>query len=106
MDYFTLFNLENLSEKKIDYSEYWYGNEPIIIKKFKGKFYLMCVVNLYSSIFDKKSDWRIVEESEGKFIKKEELNNDEILDDNLIFLNNNLILSWNYKGNIINILSY
>ena len=106
-DGFAFFNLENLSERIFEDHTGFKGNEPIIIKKFKGEFYLMCTADHFDgSNLRKKNDWRIVKEIEGKLIKKEKLINNGILNDNLIFLNNNFILSWNYKGNIINILSY
>ena len=103
---YTFFNLENFSERLIEISDevYDYGDEPMIIHKFKGEKYLRC----QSPGFDisGKTKWTIIEEKEGKFFPKEKADDDNILGDNTLFLKNNVIISWNFKENIIKFLSY
>ena len=108
-DYFsqyTFVNLKDFSEKIISVDVYNFSDEPMIIHKFKGKKYLQC----QSAGFDylgKKTKFSIIEEKgEGNFIIIEELSNDNILGDNLLFFDYNSILSWNYGENNIKFLKY
>ena len=103
---YTFFNLENFSERLIEISDevYDYGDEPMIIHKFKGEKYLRCQSPGFR--ISGKEKWAIIEEKEGKFFQKEKADDDKILGDNTLFLKNNVIISWNFKENIIKFLSY
>ena len=65
---------------------------------------MQCHLKDYSG---KKEDFEIIEEKrEGEFTIIEESKNNNILGDNLLFFNNNFIISWNDGENIINFLKY
>ena len=65
---------------------------------------MQCHLKDYSG---KKEDFEIIEEKrEGEFTIIEESKNNNILGDNLLFFNNNFIISWNDGENIINFLIY
>ena len=101
---YTFLNLENFSEKMI-FGNYVHFNEyKMIVHKLKDKKYLQCHLNDYNG---KKEDFEIIEEKrEGEFTIIEESKNNNILGNNLLFFNNNFIISWNDGENIINLLKY
>ena len=57
-------------------------------------------------ILMEKKKWSIVEEEDNNFVIKEDLKDDNILGNNLSFLDDNLIISWNYGDNFIELLNY
>ena len=103
---YTFVNLQNFSDRLIEISHYYYGDEPMIVHKFNGEKYLQCKSPGFWNELIKNDLWTIIEEKEGKFIQKEKANDDNILGDNLLFFKNNVIISWNFNGNIITFLIY
>ena len=105
---YTFVNLQNFSDRLIETSREagYYGNEPMIVHKFNGEKYLQCKSPGFWNELIKNDLWTIIEEKEGKFIQKEKANDDNILGDNLLFFKNNVIISWNFNGNIITFLIY
>ena len=105
---YTFVNLENFSDRLIDVRELCgnYNDEPMIIHKFKGQKYLQCVSPGFWCGKIQNSNWSIIEEKEGKFILKEKAMEDCVLGDNLLFLKNNVIISWHFNGYHIHFLNY
>jgi len=104
-------NLNDFSErlvKNIPYHDYEYDscNQLFIIHKFNKNIYLQYeyVNENVEERFKKR--WSIVEENNNKlsFIKKFDTKN--LFGDNLYFLSDHLILSWNFMGNIIKFVYY
>ena len=105
---YTFVNLQNFSVRLIETSHEagYYDDEPMIVHKFNGEKYLQCESPGFWNELIKNDLWTIIEEKEGKFIQKEKANDDNILGDNLLFFKNNVIISWNFNGNIITFLIY
>ena len=89
----------------MSFGNYEHFNEnKMIVHKLKDKKYLQCHVNDYNG---KKEEFEIIEEiREGEFTIIEESKNNNILGNNLLFFNNNFIISWNDGEIIINFLKY
>jgi hypothetical protein len=101
---YTFLSLEHFSEKMILGNSKHFGEEKMIVHKLKDKKYLQCRSDIQGG---KKEDFEIIEEKrEGEFTVIEESKNNNILGDNLLFFNNNFIISWNDGENIINFLIY
>ena len=103
---YTFVNLQNFSDRLIEISHYYNGDEPMIVHKFNGEKYLQCKSPGFWNELIKNDLWTIIEEKEGKFIQIEEINNDEILGDNPLFFKKNEIITWNFNEKIIKFLSY
>ena len=102
---FTIINLENFSERKISIDGYGFGDEPMIIQIFNDKQYLICQSGGFNKL-NGKAKWSIFEEKDNNLVKKEDLKDENILGNNLLFLDDNLIISWNYGDNFVELLSY
>ena len=102
---YTFLNLENFSEKMIlGNRDDFFCKRNMIVHKLKDKKYLQCRSDNNGC---KKENFEIIEEKrEGEFTVIEESKDNNILGDNLLFFNNNFIISWNDGENIINFLKY
>ena len=101
---YTFLNLENFSEKMIFRNYEHFNDRKMIVHKLKDKKYLQCHIN---DCGGKKENFEIIEEKrEGEFTVIEESKDNNILGNNLLFFNNNFIISWNDGENIINFLIY
>ena len=101
---FLNFDFDNFSERSVECyfneKDFENCNKLFIIHKFEDKIYLQ----LQKSGDDKI--WSIVIEDEDFFSCIKSLDDKKLFGDNLHFLPNNLIISWDFKGTIIKFIKY
>ena len=101
---FLNFDFDKISERSVEcyYNDADYENcdKLFIIHKFEDKIYLQLQKRGYDKI------WSIVKEDENIFSCIQSLDDKKLFGDNLHFLPNNLIISWDFKESIIKFIKY
>ena len=101
---FIFLDLDNFSETSVESyfndNDFESCNKIFIIHKFENNIYLQ----MEERIKDKK--WSIVQKDEESFSCIKSLDDKKLLGNNLNFLLNNLIISWDFEGTIIKFIKY